>query len=227
MMTLIWPKLLITDRGSEFKGDCERMLRDHNVEFQKAKSKRTVGIVENFNKILRRKCWLPQDASDQLLPITERFWAWVKNLQLIVANINNSITRPIDMALDLAIEMEEVIAKPSQPRDGPMGYDEEQLDYNTSVRYLLIPDKLDGDGRHHVGDLNWSPYVYYIRDIFVQKNQPILYWLLDDEGNGPERSFVKKSFKSFLTLNCHPNGSYQIDVRKSSTSSSACALVLK
>ena len=40
--------------------------------------------------------------------------------------------------------------------------------------------------------MNWSPQVCFIRDSFVQKNQPILYWLLDDEGNGPERSFVKE-----------------------------------
>ena len=96
------------------------------------------------------------------------------------------------MAPAVAVEMKEVFTKPSQPRDGPMGFDEERLDYNTSVRYLLMPGELDGDGRRHAGDLNWSPQIYYIRDIFVQKNQPILYWLLDDEGNGPERSFVRE-----------------------------------
>jgi hypothetical protein len=26
----------------------------------------------------------------------------------------------------------------------------------------------------------------------VQKNQPVLYWPEDDEGNGPERSFMKE-----------------------------------
>ena len=26
----------------------------------------------------------------------------------------------------------------------------------------------------------------------VQKNQPVLYWLEDDDGNGPQRSFVRE-----------------------------------
>ena len=49
---LIWPKLLITDKRSEFKGDCERLLSDHGTKFQKAKSKRTIDIVERYNRTL-------------------------------------------------------------------------------------------------------------------------------------------------------------------------------
>ncbi|GBB89735.1 hypothetical protein RclHR1_16510004 [Rhizophagus clarus] len=81
---LVWPKLLITDRGSEFRGDCEKLMREHGVKIQKAKSKPTMGIVERYNRTLRGKCGLSQDASDLLLPITERSRAWVKNLPLVV-----------------------------------------------------------------------------------------------------------------------------------------------
>uniref|UniRef100_U9TWK4 Integrase catalytic domain-containing protein n=1 Tax=Rhizophagus irregularis (strain DAOM 181602 / DAOM 197198 / MUCL 43194) TaxID=747089 RepID=U9TWK4_RHIID len=49
---LTWPKLLITDRGSEFKGECEKLMTSHGVKIQKAKSKRTVGIVERYNRTL-------------------------------------------------------------------------------------------------------------------------------------------------------------------------------
>jgi hypothetical protein len=31
---LIWPKLLISDKGSEFKGHCEKILKEHNTKFQ-------------------------------------------------------------------------------------------------------------------------------------------------------------------------------------------------
>src|SRR5581483_6866317 len=37
-----------------------------------------------------------------------------------------------------------------------------------------------------------SPQVYHIKKILVQKNQPVLYWLIDNEGNSPERSFVRE-----------------------------------
>ena len=61
---LTWPKLLITDKGSEFKGDCERLLREHGTKFQKAKSKHTVGIVERYNRTLQERLFRSQDASD-------------------------------------------------------------------------------------------------------------------------------------------------------------------
>src|SRR5271170_5043665 len=76
---LTWPELLIIDKGSEFKGDCERLLREHGTKFQKAKSKRTVGIVERYNKTLAERLFCIQDASDQLLPISERARIWIKN----------------------------------------------------------------------------------------------------------------------------------------------------
>ena len=68
---LIWPKLLITDRGSEFKGDCEKILGEHGTKFQKAKSKHTMGIVERYNRTLTEKLFRSQDASD-LLNLSER-----------------------------------------------------------------------------------------------------------------------------------------------------------
>ena len=63
---LVWPKLLITDKGSEFKGDCERLLEEHGVRFQKAKSKYTMGIVERYNRTLTEKLFRSQDTSDLL-----------------------------------------------------------------------------------------------------------------------------------------------------------------
>ena len=189
---LIWPETFLTDRGPEFRGDCEKLMREHGVKIQKAKTKRTMGIVERYNRTLIERLFRSQDASDLLtLHLSGRSRAWVKNLPIIVEDLNSSITRLLGISPAEAIEKESVIAMPSKARNGPMGYDEELLDYNTSVRYLLEPGELEG-GRRRAGDMNWSPLIYYIRDTLVQKNQPILYWILDDEGVGPERSFVRE-----------------------------------
>ena len=59
---------------------------------------------------------------------------------------------------------------------------------------MLNPDELEG-GRRRTTDMNWSPQVYYIRKSLVQKNQPVLYWLIDNEGNGPKRSFVREKLQ--------------------------------
>ena len=68
---LVWPKLLITDKGSEFKGDCEILLEEHGTRFQKAESKRTMGIVERYNRTLIERLFRSQDTSD-LLDLSER-----------------------------------------------------------------------------------------------------------------------------------------------------------
>jgi hypothetical protein len=128
------------------------------------------------------------------LHLNRRSRAWVRNLPIVVEYINNSITDQLGISPVVAIEKEEVLTKPSKPRKGPIGYDEDQLSYNNLVRYLLYPSDLDG-GRRRAGDKNWSPKVYHIREALVQKNQPILYWLEDDDCHGPERSFVREELQ--------------------------------
>jgi len=201
---LIWPKIFLTDKGPEFRGDCEKLMREHGVKIQKAENKNTMGIVERYNRTLWERCGLSQDASDQLLPITERSRAWVKNLQLIVEDINNSLTKQIGMAPAVAIEKESIIANPSYPRDGPVGFDEKKLPSDVLVRYLLYSSDQEG-GRRRAGDLNWSPHIYYIHQSMVQKNQPVLYWLeevpfglIDNDDyvvKRPKRSFVREELQ--------------------------------
>ena len=60
-----------------------------------------------------------------------------------------------------------------------------------SFLYLLNPEELE-DERKRVTDCNWSPQIYHIKESLVQKNQPVLYWLMDENGDGPERSFVQE-----------------------------------
>ena len=57
--------------------------------------------------------------------------------------------------------------------------------------YLLSPGKLE-DGRRRATDCNWSSQIYHIKESMVQKNQLVLYWLIDNEGNGPKKSFVRE-----------------------------------
>jgi hypothetical protein len=168
----------------------------HGVKIQKAKSKRTVGIVERYNRTLVEKLFPSQDASD-LLTLEEgnrggtRSRAWVGNLPIVVESINDSITSQLGISPAVAIKKKRVCAKPSYPRKGPVGFDEKKLPYDVHVRYLLEPSNLEG-GRRSAGDMNWSPVIYHIRESLTQKKQPVLYWLIDDNGKGPERSFVRE-----------------------------------
>jgi hypothetical protein len=164
---LVWPKVFLTDKGPEFRGDCEKLMREHGVKIQKAKSKRTMGIVERYNRTLTEKLFRSQDASDLLtLHLNKISRAWVRNLPIVVEYINNSITCQLGISPAMAIEKEEVFAKPSYPRDGPIGFDEEKLSGDVLVRYLLYPSDLEG-GRRRAGDLNWSPHIYHIHQSMV------------------------------------------------------------
>jgi hypothetical protein len=192
---LVWPILLISDKGSEFKGSCEKILKEHGTKFQKAKSKRSIAIVERYNRTLAERLFKPQDACELLsLHLSEIFRVWVENLPIVVDDENNSVTRLLDISPVDAIKKKRVFAKPSKPQKGSMGYDEEKLSYDTSVIYLLDPSEYEG-GRRRATDMNWSSKIFQIRESLIQKNQPVLYWLIDDEGNDPERSFVREELQ--------------------------------
>src|SRR5260364_165313 len=182
---LIWPKLLMVDPGSEFKSDCKELMEKNNVKIKIGTPHRSQGIVERVNCTLAEKLFCLQDASDLLLPISKRSRAWVKNLYIIIDNLNSLVTRLIGMAPAKAIKMKQIILAFSKLCNGSMGFDESKLDYNTLVRYLLEPGELE-TGPKRATDYNWSPQIYFIHEALVQKNQPILYWLEDDESNGPK-----------------------------------------
>ena len=150
-----------------------------------------MGIVERYNRTLAEKLFRIQDAHELLLPLPKRSRVWVKNFPIIIKDLNNSITRLIGITPNEAIKKKFVFAKASKPRYGPIGFDEVRLTYNDSVLYLLSPGELEG-GKKRATDCNWSPQIYYIKESLVQKNQPVLYWLTDNDGNGPKRSFVRE-----------------------------------
>ncbi|CAJ0889912.1 341_t:CDS:2 [Entrophospora sp. SA101] len=113
---LTWPKLLLTDMGSEFKGSCEKLMKEHDVKIQKANSKSSMGIIERFNRTLAEKLFRIQDAHELLLPLPKRSRAWVKNLPIIIKDLNNTVTRLLGIIPNEAIKKKFVYAKASKPR---------------------------------------------------------------------------------------------------------------
>ncbi|RHZ85481.1 hypothetical protein Glove_65g136 [Diversispora epigaea] len=207
---------LQTDYGPEFYGKCEELMIKYNVKINRSKSKKRQGIVERFNRTLQEWAFFIQDAVELLLPPIERCRAWVTDymiwdfgiwdfgiwisnlggryitdLTIFLEKLDNTVTRLIDMPPAEARKLKHVYAMSSKPRYGPMGYDEVRLTYSDSVLYLLNPGELEG-GRRRVTDMNWSPQIYHIKESLVQKNQPVLYWLEDIDGNRPKRSFVRE-----------------------------------
>ncbi|CAG8468469.1 2013_t:CDS:2 [Cetraspora pellucida] len=126
---LTWPKVLLTDIKLEFKGSCKKLIIKHSVKIQKASSKSSM------------------DAHELLLSLYRRSRAWVKNLPIIIKELNNSITHLLGITSNKAIKKKFVYTKASKPRYGPIGYNEVHLIYNNPVLYLLKPDELEGRRR--------------------------------------------------------------------------------
>ena len=113
---------------------------------------------------------------------------WVPRLQNVVSSLNNEKTRLIGMKSVDAIKQTLVEQGFSQPAKE---YEEKLLDVGTKVRYLYEPGELEGyqykgERRKRPTDPIWSVDVYKIKDRYVQKHQPTLYYL----DGGPKRSFV-------------------------------------
>ena len=78
-------------------------------------------------------------------------------------------------------------------------YEEKLLNVGTKVRYLYEPGELEGyhykgERRNRSTDPIWSVDVYKIKDRYVQKHQPTLYYL----DSGPKRSFIFEELQPIL-----------------------------
>ena len=80
-------------------------------------------------------------------------------------------------------------------------YEEKLLSVGTKVRYLYEPGELEGqqyggERRKRSTDPIWSVDVYKIKDRYVQKQQPTLYY----SDGGPKQFLFSKSYSPFWIL---------------------------
>ena len=113
---------------------------------------------------------------------------WVSRLQNVVSAFNNEKTRLIGMKPVDAIKQALVEQGFSQP---VKQYEEKLLNVGAKVRYLYESGELEGykykgERRKRSTDPIWSVDVYKIKDRYVQKHQPTLYYL----DCGPKRSSI-------------------------------------
>ena len=186
---LNYPKTLIVDDGKEFYGDTTKLMEKHDVMIQHGDPSQhhSQGIVERFNRTLADRLFTYQYHKELEDP-SKSNREWVSRLQNVVSSLNNEKTRLIGMKLADVIKqilVEQGFSLPAKE------YEEKLLDIGTKVRYLYEPGELEGyqykgERRKRSTDPTWSVDVYKIKDRYVQKHQPTLYYL----DSGPKRSFV-------------------------------------
>ena len=194
---LNYPKTLIVDDGKEFYGDTTKLMEKHDVIIQRGDPSQhpSQGIVERFNRTLADRLFTYQYHKELEDPSkSNREWAF--GLQNVVSSLNNEKTRLIGIRPVDAIKQTLVKQGYSQPTKD---YEEKLLDVGTKVRYLYEPGELEGyqykgERRKRSTDPIWSVDVYKIKDRYVQKHQPTLYYL----DGGPKRSFIFEELQPIL-----------------------------
>ena len=166
---LNYPKTLIVDEAKEFYGDMTKLMEKHDVIIQRG---------DLFTYQYHKELEDPSKSNRE----------WVSRLQNVVSALNNEKTRLTGMKPVDAIKQTLVEQGFSQP---VKEYEEKLLDVGTKVRYLYELGELEGyqykgERRKRSTDPIWSVDVYKIKDRYVQKHQPTLYYL----DGGPKRSFV-------------------------------------
>ena len=194
---LNYPKTLIVDDGKEFYGDVTNLMEKHDVIIQRGDPSQhpSQRIVEWFNRTLPDTLFSYQ-YHKELEDLSKSSREWVSRLQNVVSALNNEKTRLIGMKPVDAIKQTLVEQGFSQPTKE---YEEKLLDIGTNVRYLYEPGELEGyqykgERRKRSTDPIWSVDVYKIKDRYVQKHQPTLYYL----DGGPKRSFVFEELQPIL-----------------------------
>ena len=145
------------------------------------------GIMKRFNRSLADRLFSYQYHKELEDP-SKSNREWVSRLQNVVSALNNEKTRLIGMKPVDAIKETLITQGFSQP---VKDYEEKLLDVGTKVRYLYEPGELEGqqyggEQRKRSTDPIWSVDTYKIKNRYVQKYEPTLYYL----DGGPKRSFV-------------------------------------
>ena len=177
---LNYPNTLIVDDGREFYRDTKKLMEKHDVIIQHGdpSQHRLQGIVERFNRTLADRLFSYQYHKEFEDP-SKSNREWVYRLQNVVSALNNEKTRLIGMKPVNAIKQTLVEQGFSQPAKE---YEEKLLDVGTKVRHLYQAGELEGyqykgERRKRSTDPIWLVDVYRIKDRYVQKHQPTLYYL--------------------------------------------------
>ena len=196
---LNYPKTLIVDDGKEFYRDVTKLMEKHDVIIQRGdpSQHQSQGIVERFNRTLANRLFSYQYHKEFKDP-SKSNREWVSRFQNVVSALNNEKTRLIGMKPVDAIKQTLVEQGFSQLIKE---YEEKLPDVGTKVRYLYQAGELEcyqykGERRKQSTDPIWSVDVYRIKDKYVQKHQPTLYYL----DGGPKRSFIFEELQPIQNL---------------------------
>jgi len=181
---LEYPRQIMTDQGSEFKGVFHKFCEDNNIRHSVSETQhhKSQAFVESMNKVLAKRLfkYMKLDAINNNEEYSDN---WYKHLHDSIEFMNNSVhsatkLKPVD-----AIKLESVKQKKITPAElKKMNQNAANLDIAMPVRYLLAQDETI-DGRRRATDPIWSEKIYFIESIVNNPGQPKLYYIVNQDEN--------------------------------------------
>ena len=190
---LSYPKTLMVDEGSEFKGAVNRLIEDNDVHIQRGEpgNKRAQAFAERANRTIAERLYSHQYVQEMLMD-EGRSRVWERRLRRVIAAINREPRRilanetPTEAVDDAKVNVKGVTYR------RPVGLDEVRLPSGVMVRYLFNPREDEGENRRRATDPIWSIEVFDIDRTVVIPNQPVLYYLSQ---GAPRRNFVREELQ--------------------------------
>lgn len=188
------PQYIVTDDGSEFKGDFKKYITDKGITITTSRKGVHPVFVERFNGTLAVQIFKYQQQIELDTGKTNR--AWISVLQDIVEQMNNTKTRLINMKPIEAIKLDEV----PQPENKYNKTDANMKhEIGTVVRYLLNPDEIQDTAdagirieRRRRTDPTYSVGLYKVAGTNKRCEKCLVYHQLEplDGAIDPGRSFT-------------------------------------
>jgi transposase InsO family protein len=175
---LVWPEQMMVDLGTEFKGATTTALESHGVLIRRADKghHRSQAFAESFNKVLAQRLFrsMYHRGFEDGAPSN----AWVSKLQKVVASLNNTKTRMIDMKPADAIKLERVplVAK-GKPSVQP-------LSVGTLVHVAANEEAKSVDEKRRATDPWWTAKTHAIARRIDKPGQESLYYFAPAAGQG-------------------------------------------
>ena len=175
---LVWPEQLMVDQGGEFKGPTATLLQKHGVRIRRADKghHRSQAFVESFNKVLAQRLFrsMYHRGFEDGAPSN----AWVANLQKVVASMNRTKTRLINMKPAEAIKLERVPLRQSkQPAQPPLAV-------GTLVHVVANEEAKSVDEKRRATDPYWTERAHPIARRIDKGHRETLYYFEPAAGLG-------------------------------------------
>ena len=190
---LTYPKTLIIDNGKEFYGDTTKLMEKHDVMIQRGdpSQHRSQGIIERFSRTLADRLFSYQYHKELEDPSKSNI-EWISRLQNMVSALNNEKTR----LTEETCRCHKTDFGKTRIFQPVKNHKEKPLDVGTKVRYHYEPGELEGqqyggERRKRSTDSICSVDVHKIKNRYVQKHKPMLYYL----DGWSKRSFVSEELQ--------------------------------